>query len=61
MDNGIRTDLPTANWTKGEASEGMLLLSRDLLDQQVIDVFGRKVVRVNDLDLNQNWSRTSRC
>jgi CBS domain-containing protein/sporulation protein YlmC with PRC-barrel domain len=53
MDNGIRTDLPTANWTKGEASEGMLLLSRDLLDQQVIDVFGRKVVRVNDLDLNQ--------
>ena len=31
----------------------MLLLGRDLLDQQVIDVFGRKVVRVNDLDLLQ--------
>lgn len=29
----------------------MLLLARDLLDQQVIDVFGRKVVRVNDLEL----------
>jgi Mg/Co/Ni transporter MgtE len=27
-----------------------LLLSRDLLDQQVIDVHGRKVVRVNDVD-----------
>ena len=53
MDNGIRTDLPVANWTKSDGSEGMLLLSRDLLDQQVIDVFGRKVVRVNDLDLSQ--------
>jgi magnesium transporter len=53
MDNGIRTNLPTANWTKSDGSEGMLLLSRDLLDQQVIDVFGRKVVRVNDLDLSQ--------
>jgi CBS domain-containing protein/sporulation protein YlmC with PRC-barrel domain len=53
MDNGIRTDLPTANWTRTDGSEGMLLLSRDLLDQQVIDVFGRKVVRVNDLDLSQ--------
>ena len=31
--------------------EGMLLLERDLLDQQVIDVYGRKVVRVNDVDL----------
>jgi magnesium transporter len=51
--NGIRTDLPTASWTKSDGSEGMLLLSRDLLDQQVIDVFGRKVVRVNDLDLYQ--------
>jgi Mg/Co/Ni transporter MgtE/sporulation protein YlmC with PRC-barrel domain len=29
----------------------MLLLGRDLLDQQIIDVHGRKVVRVNDVDL----------
>ena len=28
-----------------------LLLERDLLDQQIIDVGGRKVVRVNDVDL----------
>jgi magnesium transporter len=28
------------------------LLERDLLDQQVIDVHGRKVVRVNDVDLH---------
>jgi len=31
--------------------EGLFLLERDLLDQQVIDVNGRKVVRVNDVDL----------
>jgi CBS domain-containing protein/sporulation protein YlmC with PRC-barrel domain len=31
--------------------EYMLRLSRDLLDQQIIDVNGRKVVRVNDLTL----------
>ena len=40
----------------------MLLLGRDLLDQQVIDVFGRKVVRVNDLDLLQEIGQgTVRC
>jgi len=31
----------------------MLLLERDLLDQQIIDVHGRKVVRVNDVELRQ--------
>jgi Mg/Co/Ni transporter MgtE len=30
----------------------LLLLERDLLDQQIIDVHGRKVVRVNDVDLH---------
>ena len=53
MDSGIRTDSPPAGWAVTDGSEGMLLLGRDLLDQQVIDVFGRKVVRVNDLDLLQ--------
>src|SRR2546430_1799955 len=52
---GFCTDVPAADWAQGDGSEGMLLLSRDLLDQQVIDVFGRKVVRVNDLDLNQEF------
>jgi len=32
--------------------ESMLLLKRDLLDQQIIDVQGRKVVRVNDVELD---------
>ncbi len=31
--------------------DGMLLLERDLLDQQIIDVHGHKVVRVNDVEL----------
>ncbi|HEX4156788.1 MAG TPA: CBS domain-containing protein [Acidobacteriaceae bacterium] len=34
-----------------------LLLERDLLDQQIIDVNGRKVVRVNDVNLA--WERGS--
>jgi magnesium transporter len=33
------------------ADDPYLLLERDLLDQQIIDVHGRKVVRVNDVDL----------
>lgn len=42
---------------EGAATEAMpdeskyLLLERDLLDQQIIDVHGHKVVRVNDVDL----------
>jgi len=31
--------------------DSFLLLERDLLDQQIIDVHGHKVVRVNDVDL----------
>ncbi len=38
-------------WPPLVSSEGLLLLERDLLDQQIIDVSGRKVVRVNDLGL----------
>ena len=39
-------------WPKLASSEGFLLLERDLLDQQIIDVNGRKVVRVNDAMLH---------
>ncbi len=34
-----------------EALAASVCLERDLLDQQIIDVHGRKVVRVNDVDL----------
>src|SRR5258708_31728874 len=33
------------------ADANLLLLQRDVLDRQIIDVHGRKVVRVNDIDL----------
>src|SRR6202165_3736532 len=41
-----------ALWERYTASDGLLLLKRDLLDQQIIDVHGRKVVRVNDVELD---------
>ena len=34
------------------APDGVLWLKRDLLDQQIIDVHGRKVVRVNDVEID---------
>src|SRR5258708_9044155 len=41
----------TANPKPLPDDENFLLLERDLLDQQIIDVHGHKVVRVNDVDL----------
>jgi magnesium transporter len=34
-------------------NEGWLAVRKDLLDQQIIDTGGRKVVRVNDIDLTE--------
>lgn len=39
-------------------NESALLLRQDLLDRQIIDVYGRKVVRVNDVDLK--WQAVER-
>jgi magnesium transporter len=36
-----------------QPNEGWLALRKDLLDQQIIDTKGRKVVRVNDVDLTE--------
>jgi magnesium transporter len=47
----VRASGKASEWPPLVSSEGMLLLERDLLDQQIIDVSGRKVVRVNDVDL----------
>src|SRR5215475_8091827 len=51
INGGIRTATPAAQWPVANGTERLFLLERDLLDQQVIDVNGRKVVRVNDVDL----------
>lgn len=48
----VRAAGKSSQWPPLVSSEGMLLLERDLLDQQIIDVSGRKVVRVNDVDLH---------
>lgn len=53
INGGIKADLPPDQWSPFVGSEGMVLLTRDLLDQQIIDVHGRKVVRVNDVDLSE--------
>ena len=45
--------IPLSDWIPYAGGEGMLLLARDLLDQQIIDVHGRKVVRVNDVDIHE--------
>ncbi len=50
INGGVRASTALREWVRADGTEGLLLLSRDLLDQQVIDVHGRKVVRVNDVD-----------
>ena len=54
VNGGVRASTAVGEWVLADGAEGLLLLSRDLLDQQVIDVHGRKVVRVNDVDLHQD-------
>ena len=48
----VRTTSDATKWERYTVSDGVLLLKRDLLDQQIIDVHGRKVVRVNDVELD---------
>jgi magnesium transporter len=52
INGGIRTTTASAEWPAANGTEGLFLLERDLLDQQVIDINGRKVVRVNDVELH---------
>src|SRR5579864_7088070 len=51
IEGGVRATTAAGEWSVTNGTEGLFLLERDLLDQQVIDVNGRKVVRVNDVDL----------
>jgi len=57
INGGVRASTPASDWSASSATEGQFFLSRDLLDQQVIDVYGRKVVRVNDVDFYQESSQ----
>ncbi|HEY7290750.1 MAG TPA: CBS domain-containing protein [Vicinamibacterales bacterium] len=49
--SSVRSATDVASWAPHTSSDGVLLLKRDLLDQQIIDVHGRKVVRVNDVEI----------
>jgi magnesium transporter len=51
IDSGVHASSEPAAWPPSNGADGLFLLERDLLDQQVIDINGRKVVRVNDVDL----------
>ncbi|MGC4083344.1 MAG: CBS domain-containing protein [Vicinamibacterales bacterium] len=50
----VRSTSDAQSWLPFTSFDGVLLLKRDLLDQQIIDVHGRKVVRVNDVELFSN-------
>jgi magnesium transporter len=51
INSDIHTSTNPSDWPAANGAEGLFLLERDLLDQQVIDINGRKVVRVNDVEL----------
>jgi len=51
IDGNVHASTNPSEWPAANGAEGLFLLERDLLDQQVIDVHGRKVVRVNDVEL----------
>jgi magnesium transporter len=51
--SSIQVNGSALDWLPLASTDGMLMLERDLLDQQIIDVSGRKVVRVNDVDLRR--------
>jgi magnesium transporter len=55
-DSRFRTATSSEEWAELASSEGLFFLERDLLDQQIIDVNGKKVVRVNDVDFNMEQS-----
>src|SRR5580700_10533677 len=56
IDGGLRIASASSTWPIANGSEGLFFLARDLLDQQIIDVHGRKVVRVNDVELQRDPS-----
>src|ERR1700737_4472565 len=52
----IRLNCSERELTLYEPNEAWLAVGKDLLDQQIIDIKGRKVVRVNDVDLAEQRS-----
>jgi magnesium transporter len=57
INGGVKATTAADHWPPANGTEGLFLLERDLLDQQVIDINGRKVVRVNDVELQFDAQR----
>ena len=51
INGDVRARVAASEWAAFTGPEGYFLLDRDLLDQQIIDINGRKVVRVNDVEI----------
>jgi magnesium transporter len=49
----LRLNVPEQALEPFAPDESWLAIRKDLLDQQIIDTHGRKVVRVNDIELNE--------
>src|SRR5687767_14572886 len=56
-EDGARMSSAKLNLTPFERREGEVLLSKDVLDNQLIDVDGKRVVRVNDVQLIESGDK----
>jgi magnesium transporter len=56
-ESGARLSSPKIDLTPFERREGEVLLAKDVLDNQLIDVDGKRVVRVNDVQLIDTGDR----
>ena len=52
-DGGARLRVPTIDIGKFRQRRNEILLKADLLDKQIVDIEGRKVIRVNDVSLDE--------
>lgn len=52
---GVRMNTGAVDVGRFQRRDGELMLATDVLDKQVIDVKGTRVVRVNDLYLSRSW------
>ena len=57
--SNVRLNVNERSLEPYEPNESWLALTKDLLDQQIIDTSGRKVVRVNDVDLSEQRANGS--
>ena len=56
-ESGVRLSSPKIDLTPFERREAEVLLAKDVLDNQLIDVDGKRVVRVNDVQLIDTGDR----